>query len=266
EHSCPADDPVQQFQGKDEHSCPADDPVQQFQGKDEHSCPASWEGTIIAVNKPPGPSSFNIVHQIRLATKVKKVGHAGTLDPFAQGVLIIGIGRAATRRLGDFMRQEKEYIASVTLGIVTDTDDPTGKILEQNPFDPFSEEQIQSVISRFIGEIDQLPPMYSAVKVKGMRLYEAARRGIEIERKLRRVRIEQIELLNLTSDGFEMRVVCSHGTYIRSLAYDIGRELGPGAHVNRLVRTRIGEFTLDQATNLDQLANPAQVMRIGSSR
>ena len=225
-----------------------------------------WEGTIIAVNKPPGPSSFNVVHRIRLATNIRKVGHAGTLDPFAQGVLIIGVGREATRRLGDYMRQEKEYIASVTLGIVTDTDDPTGKIVERNSFDPFNEEQIQDVISQFIGEIDQLPPMYSAVKVNGVRMYEAARRGIELERKPRRIQIKQIELLNLTSDGFEMRVVCSHGTYIRSLAYDIGRELGPGGHVNRLVRTRIGEFTLDQAINLDQFADPALAMRFVSSQ
>ncbi len=219
------------------------------------------DGLIVSINKPPGITSFDAVSRIRRATGVRRVGHAGTLDPFAEGVLVVGIGRAATRRLGEFVQQEKEYLAQVVLGVVTDTYDPTGQVLEQNPFEHPGEERIGEVMGRFVGWIEQIPPPFSAVKVGGMKLYKAARRGIRLEGKPRKVNIKLCELTGLTPDGFEMRVVCSRGTYIRSMAYDIGRELGCGAHLGRLVRTRIGGFTLDQAERLDVFVSRLQAVR-----
>ncbi|MDP8237711.1 MAG: tRNA pseudouridine(55) synthase TruB [Candidatus Hatepunaea meridiana] len=207
---------------------------------------------LIAVNKPIGLTSFDVVRQIRKATGVRKVGHAGTLDPFAEGVLLIGIGRDSTRRLGEFLKGDKEYLASVVLGIVTDTYDPTGKVVEKNQFKMPDKERICSVLDQFKGDILQIPPLFSAIKVNGVRMYKIARKGIEIERKPRKVTIKEIELIHLTEDGFKMRVCCSHGTYIRSLAYDIGRVLGVGAHLGQLTRTRVGDYTLDQAVNLDK--------------
>ena len=205
---------------------------------------AEVNGRIFSINKPPGITSFEVVRRIRKATGIKKIGHAGTLDPFAEGVLVVGIGRSATRQLGDWMREEKEYVATVVLGVVTDTYDPTGKVIERNRFDMPDIERVRGALSQFEGDITQLPPAYSAIKVNGMRMYKAARRGIEVERKPRQVRISRIEILKMLPDGFEMRVVCSHGTYIRSLAYDIGREIGSGAHLSKLVRTRIGNYTI----------------------
>jgi len=196
-------------------------------------------------------TSYDVVRRIKRATGIRKVGHAGTLDPFAEGVLLVGIGRSATRRLGEFLKGDKEYLARVVLGVVTDTYDPTGEIIERNNFSLPEEDNIRAVLKRFEGEQLQTPPRYSAIKVNGVRMYRSARRGIDVEPKLRRVTLREIRLTDMTTDGFEMRVTCSHGTYIRSLAYDIGRELGPGAHLGRLIRTRVGEYTLEQAVDLE---------------
>ncbi|NQT35533.1 tRNA pseudouridine(55) synthase TruB [bacterium] len=211
----------------------------------------SLEGTLVPINKPPGMTSYDVVRRIKRATGIRKVGHAGTLDPFAEGVLLVGIGRSATRRLGEFLKGDKEYLARVVLGVVTDTYDPTGEIIERNNFSLPEEDNIRAVLKRFEGEQLQTPPRYSAIKVNGVRMYRSARRGIDVEPKLRRVTLREIRLTDMTTDGFEMRVTCSHGTYIRSLAYDIGRELGPGAHLGRLIRTRVGEYTLEQAVDLE---------------
>lgn len=210
------------------------------------------EGSIVPIIKPPGITSFEVVRRIRKVTGIKKVGHAGTLDPFAEGVLVVGIGRSATRQLANWMRQEKEYIGRITMGVVTDTYDPTGKVVERNPFEMPDTRQIQQVLSGFTGDIKQVPPIYSALKVKGMRMYKAARKGIAVERESRTVRISQIELMQMMPDGFEIRAVCSHGTYIRSLAHDIGKALGPGAHLSRLIRTRIGNYTIDCSEELEK--------------
>jgi len=215
----------------------------------------SWEGCIIPVNKPPGITSFDVVRRIRRATGVKKVGHAGTLDPFAEGVLLVGIGRIATRRLGRFLMGDKEYLAQVVLGIVTDTYDPTGRIEERNEYTLPEKETISSILHRMEGDMMQLPPPFSALKVDGVRMYKRARKGVEVVREPRRVTLKELELIRMNQDGFEMRVVCSHGTYIRSLAYDIGREIGCGAHLGRLIRTRVGEYKLDQAVDLDVFDN-----------
>jgi len=208
------------------------------------------EGTLIPLYKPVGLTSFNVVSRVRRASGIKKVGHAGTLDPFAEGVLIIGIGRSATRRLDEFQLMEKEYIGRVVLGITTDTYDSTGKVVEKKDFEMPSESQILQSLSKFTGEIFQLPPMYSALKVKGVRMYRAARKGIELERKPRKVNIKSIDLLQINSDGFEMKVICSKGTYIRALAYDVGIDLGMGAHLGNLKRTRIGSYGLDKTKDL----------------
>ena len=215
----------------------------------------SLYGKIVPINKPPGISSFGVVSRIRKAAGIKKVGHAGTLDPFAEGLLLVGIGRSATRLLGEFLNSDKEYFARVVLGIVTDTYDPTGQITMRNSFELPGEDTISAVLSEFEGEILQIPPAFSAVKVNGMRMYKAARKGIILSPEPRKVTIRDIRLLGLTPDGFEMQVTCSHGTYIRSLANDLGSKLGPGAHLSRLIRTRVGDYTLEQAYELDEFVD-----------
>lgn len=210
-----------------------------------------------------------MVRLIKKATDVSKVGHGGTLDPFAEGVLLIGIGRSATKRLGEFLNCDKEYLAEVVIGIVTDTYDSTGRVLKNNAdfnSNPENrgeklEERIRETLRLFEGEISQLPPLFSAIKVDGVRSYKAARRGIELKLKARQVIIKHIEFTRLTETGFEMRVACSHGTYIRSLAYDIGNELGMGAHLGRLIRTRVGSYTLDQAVDLENFIHKTPPLR-----
>lgn len=192
-----------------------------------------------------------MVKQIRRAAGGLKTGHAGTLDPFAEGLLIVGIGRAATRRLGDYMKLEKEYFAAVAWGAATDTGDPTGKIVAEAYEATPGEGQIIEALRRFQGVVEQTPPAYSAVKVGGVRLYKAARRGERVEAKPRPVEIRELELVNRDDQGFEFRVVCSHGTYVRTLAEDLAQALGGYAHLKRLIRTRIGEFHLEDAESLE---------------
>jgi len=213
-----------------------------------------FDGKVISLNKPVGITSFDAVSRIRRITGIRKVGHAGTLDPFAEGLLLVGIGRSATKRLPEFLMLDKEYLGRVVLGVVTDSLDLTGKIVETNSFVMPKESEIKTVLKQFLGEIEQLPPMFSAVKVNGRRLYSSARQGIEVERKKRKVNIKLLELTKITPDGFEMRIVCSKGTYIRTLADDIGRKLGMGAHLGSLIRTRIGNFCLEEATTINEFA------------
>jgi len=219
-----------------------------------------WDGRIIAVAKPAGISSFKVVSRIRHACKIKRVGHAGTLDPFAEGVLVIGIGRTATRQLGDLMRGDKEYLAEVVLGVTTDSGDLTGNIIARSDLPMPTTEAISSTLDNFRGEIEQIPPMYSALKIGGERLYKLARKGEIVERKARPAFIHELELVRVNEDGFVIRVVCGHGTYIRTLAEDIGNSLGLGAHLRSLVRTRVGEFKLEGAWDLGKLT---EVMSAG---
>ncbi len=216
---------------------------------------AAFEGAIIGLYKPVGVTSFAVVQQVRHITGIRKVGHAGTLDPFADGVLIVGIGSSATKLLGQYQAEEKEYEARVVLGIVTDTYDNTGKVIEDNPFSRPDECTIAAVLRDFEGDIEQIPPMYSAVKQNGVRLYKSARRGIEVEREPRRIFIRKIELLKLRPDGFDIRIICSKGTYIRTLAYDIGRKLGPGAYLSKLTRTRVGRFQIGEVKTVEEFGN-----------
>lgn len=207
---------------------------------------------LIVLDKPRGITSRQAVDEVKRLFGVRKAGHAGTLDPDATGVLIICLGRRATRLFDRLVEGSKEYIGTMILGVETDTQDASGRVIRRCEVNA-TEEEIREVFSKFVGEIEQVPPMFSALRVKGKRLYELARRGEVVERKPRRVRIYELEVLKVDPPRVEFRVVCSKGTYIRTLAADIGRELGCGAHLAELRRTRVGPFTIGIAVPLDAL-------------
>ncbi len=215
---------------------------------------------IIIVNKPRGITSFDIVRYIRKLANVKKVGHGGTLDPIAEGVLPIFLGKA-TKKVKYFLEGDKGYFGEMTLGIVTDTLDSEGKIKEKKSLSEMgmiSVAKIIEVFNMFKGNILQVPPMFSAKRHEGQRLYKLARLGKTVERKPREVNIFKIELLDyLTEDPPRVRfgVFCSKGTYIRSLIQDIGEKLGCGAHLNQLIRTYSHPFVLSQALSLETIKN-----------
>jgi tRNA pseudouridine55 synthase len=206
---------------------------------------------IIAINKPIGPTSFDIVAKVRKITNTKKVGHAGTLDPLASGVLVVAVGREDTKKISSIVEKEKEYVAEVTLGEESSTDDNEGEKLLINGSVPELGD-IKAVLLHFIGEIYQVPPIFSAMKINGKRAYKLAREGKEVEMKSRKVEIKEIELLEYTYPILKIRVVTGPGVYIRSLARDIGRELGTGAYMSGLIRTRVGEFTIDKAKTIEE--------------
>ena len=199
---------------------------------------------ILPVCKPKLKTSFSLVSALRKLTKITTIGHAGTLDPFADGVMIMLIGKKYTRQSNLFLHQDKEYIATAHLGITTDTYDIEGKITEQNPLIP-TLAQIEDTLLKFQGTILQTPPMFSAKKVGGKKLYELARKGQTIERKPVPVTIH-ITLIEYVYPHLTLKVQCSKGTYLRSLAYDVGLELGCGAHLSSLTRTRSGNITLKE--------------------
>ncbi len=207
---------------------------------------------IVNILKPSGMTSHDVVSFVRRCTNIKKVGHTGTLDPQAVGVLPICIGKAT--KVAEFLTtQNKQYRAEIKLGITTDTQDSTGEILTREEVD-FSVDKIRQVIYSFQGDINQVPPMYSAIKVKGKKLYELARKGIEIKREPRRVKIHEIKILDidLNEHTILIDVKCSKGTYIRTLCYDIGKALGCGAHMSFLLRTKSGIFTLEKAVTVEK--------------
>jgi len=205
------------------------------------------EAGVFLVDKPPGPSSFRMVQLVRRALAIKKVGHAGTLDPFASGLLILCAGRPATRLISLFMDGSKQYEALLRLGVETDTQDPEGAVIERREVGLLDSRQVRACLAGFVGEQLQTPPAYSALKHKGRPLYFYARRGIVVEKEARPVTIHALELLELGPDTLRVRVDCSKGTYVRVLAADIGRRLGCGAHLGELRRTRSGPFTVDSA-------------------
>ena len=196
---------------------------------------------IIPVWKPVDWTSFDVVKNIRGQIKPTKVGHAGTLDPFAEGVLMLCTGEF-TKKVEYFMDKEKEYIADIQLGIETDTLDPTGNIVKTAKIPDLSKEQIIMVLKIFIGNIKQEPPMFSALKVNGQPLYKSARKGINIPRKKRVVSIHYIELIDFSKDIIRIKDICGRGTYVRSLAKDIAVKLNTVGHLVALKRTRIGEY------------------------
>ena len=203
---------------------------------------------IINIYKEAGFTSHDVVAKLRGIVKQKKIGHTGTLDPDATGVLPVCLGNAT--KLCDMLTDKsKEYEACMLLGVTTDTQDMSGKVLENKQVSCTQEEAREAVLS-FIGEYDQIPPMYSAIKVNGKKLYELARNGIEIERKPRRVEISHIEILECSLPEIHFRVSCSKGTYIRALCADIGDKLGCGAAMKSLIRTRVGTFVIEEAWKL----------------
>jgi len=211
---------------------------------------------VINLDKPKGMTSQEAVTAVKRAFHLKKAGHAGTLDPIATGVLLICLNEAT--KIARFLTDlDKEYIARIRLGVKTDTLDSEGKVIERTEGFSFSEEEIIPLIKRFEGEIEQIPPMYSAIKVGGEPLYKLARKGITVERKKRRVHIYRIDLLNLDTgvpDPFlDISVRCSKGTYIRTLCSDIGDALGVGGHVIELRRIATGRFRVDDSITLDRL-------------
>ncbi|MBQ5566249.1 MAG: tRNA pseudouridine(55) synthase TruB [Oscillospiraceae bacterium] len=207
---------------------------------------------IIIINKPAGWTSMDVCAKLRGIFHEKRVGHAGTLDPMATGVLPVFVGQA-TKAVSFAESGEKEYLARLRLGLTTDTQDTTGTVLSELPV-TVTEEDLRAVLPRFTGEIAQIPPMYSAVKVQGRKLYELARKGAEVERKPRAVTIFSLELLGQTGKNeYALRVRCSKGTYIRTLCHDIGAVLGCGGAMSALERTMAAGFTLSEAVTLEQV-------------
>lgn len=209
---------------------------------------------ILPVSKPTSKTSFHLVGVLRRLTGIRTIGHAGTLDPFAEGVMLLLVGRAFTKLSNQFLNQDKEYEATLHLGITTDTYDTEGKVIQESPLRPTLSE-IEQVLSGFQGRLMQTPPMFSAKKIDGKKLYELARKGITVERAPVPVTLS-IELLSYSYPNLRLRVACSKGTYIRSLAYDIGLALGCGAHLSRLIRTRSGSVTLGECCDGSRLMEP----------
>lgn len=214
---------------------------------------------IINVYKPKGITSHDVVYRLRRILNIKKIGHTGTLDPAAEGVLPMCIGRA-TKTADMLTAADKEYLAEVTLGSATDTQDAEGNVISSVNMEEFhiTASDIENAAAEFAGDIMQIPPMYSAVKVGGKKLYELARQGVEIERKARRVHIDNIAVSDFLPSAdnvhvFSMRVACSKGTYIRTLCHDLGEKLGCCAHMSGLVRTKSGRFTAQEAYTLDKI-------------
>lgn len=216
------------------------------------------EGEVLYLNKPLHWTSFQLVSKIRkeichkLQIKKLKVGHAGTLDPLATGVMIICTGKK-TKEIEKYQFKEKEYIATIKLGATTPSFDLETEVDAIYPINHLSKEKIMEVVLKFVGSIEQTPPEYSAVKVNGKRAYELARAGEEVKLKSKILQIDQIEIIELDLPILKIRVVCSKGTYIRALARDIGQALNSGAHLIALERTRIGDITLNDCLNIDSL-------------
>jgi len=206
---------------------------------------------IINIYKEKGFTSHDVVAKLRGMLRQKKIGHTGTLDPDATGVLPVCLG-SATKLCDMLTDKEKEYIAKVQLGVTTDTQDMTGTVLRESTVE-VTEEDVKNVLQSFIGAYDQIPPMYSALKVNGKKLYELAREGKEIERKARPVIIHYIEILDMQLPQITIKVGCSKGTYIRTLCHDVGEKLGCGAAMAALERTKSGQFSLDRAITLAEL-------------
>ena len=208
---------------------------------------------VINIYKPAGITSFDVVRKVKKVCGIKKVGHTGTLDPLATGVLPVCVGKA-TKIVDYIMNDFKIYNAVLKLGEVTDTYDKEGKILSSSPV-KVSEEEIKKAVFSFEGEINQVPPMYSALKVNGKKLYELARQGIEIERKERQITIYKIDIVSIESPFVSIKVKCSKGTYIRSLCYDIGNYLSCGAYMWSLERESTGSFKKENSIMLDELSS-----------
>jgi tRNA pseudouridine55 synthase len=209
------------------------------------------EGRVLLINKPIEWTSFDAVRKIRNTIRIKKVGHAGTLDPLATGLLIICTGKF-TKKINEYMAKEKEYTGTFTLGAITPTYDLESQPIDFKPTEGITPEMIRDATNRFTGPILQVPPAHSAIKLEGKRVYELARQGKEVKLEPRPVTITEFEITGIEMPVVSFRVVCSTGTYIRSLANDFGNALGCGAYLSSLCRTRIGEHKLEQAMSIEE--------------
>ncbi len=208
---------------------------------------------VVVIDKAAGLTSFDVVARGRQALGERRIGHAGTLDPAAVGVLPLLVGEA-TKMMPYLVDQEKEYVATIRLGITTDTHDLEGRVVARAPVPMLDHDRVDRTCRRFVGRIRQTPPMFSAVHHAGRRLYELARQGVEVAREAREVTVHSIDVLDVREDRVQVRIVCGKGTYIRTLAADLGADLGCGGALERLVRERVGPFTRGQALPSDELA------------
>ena len=209
---------------------------------------------IIIVNKPDGITSHDVVSIVRRKLKMRRVGHAGTLDPLATGVLIILLGKS-TKLFDEFSSFDKAYDATLMLGVTTDTADIQGKILDKVSCAQITKEKVEEAFQRFVGDIEQMPPMVSAVKINGKRLYKLARKGIEVRREPRKVRIHELKLLDFCLPEVKFYVECSKGTYIRKLAEDVGRVLGCGGCISKINKTKIGPFRIEESVDIEKITD-----------
>jgi len=217
---------------------------------------------ILLIDKPSGWTSSDVVAKLRGILHERRIGHAGTLDPMATGLLVVFVGRA-TRAVEFAEAHSKRYLASMRLGLVTDTQDISGRVLEEHEV-TVGESELLSALDAFRGELEQIPPMYSAIKVNGKKLYEIARKGGEVERKSRKIFISELELLGRDAEDYQIAVSCSKGTYIRTLCHDIGMSLGCGACMSALRRVRSGEFTIDASHSIEDVQRAACEGRVES--
>ena len=210
------------------------------------------DGRVLLINKPLHWTSFDVVRKLRSTLQIKKIGHAGTLDPLATGLLIVCTGKF-TKKINEYMAQEKEYTGTIILGAVTPTYDLESEPEQQKDISSINESMLHDATKKFVGDIEQLPPIFSAIKKDGVALYELARRGEEVELKPRKIIIQSFDITQIDLPAVHFKVVCSTGTYIRSLANDFGAELGCGGYLGGLCRTRIGEFKVDDAATIEEI-------------
>ena len=209
------------------------------------------EGKVLLIDKPLHWTSFDVVRKMRSILQIKKIGHAGTLDPLATGLLIVCTGKF-TKKINEYMAQEKEYTGDITLGAVTPTYDLESEPVQLKDYSFLTNEMILAATAPFIGTIEQFPPIFSAIKKDGVALYELARRGVDVQPETREITIHQFEIINISLPVVAFKVVCSTGTYIRSLANDFGAALGCGGYLSSLRRTRIGAFEASAAMTVEQ--------------
>lgn len=218
------------------------------------------EGQVLLINKPLEWTSFDVVRKIRNQMRIKKVGHAGTLDPLATGLLILCTGKF-TKRINEFMAQEKEYTGTITLGATTPTYDLESEPQDFKSLEGIDLERVKAAAEKFTGLIAQVPPAHSAIKVNGKRVYELARKGQEVKLEPRNITISEIEITRFELPEIDFRVVCSTGTYIRSLANDLGAALGCGGYLSALCRTRIGAFKLQDSLTMEEASARIEEMK-----
>ncbi len=210
------------------------------------------EGRILLIDKPYRWTSFDVVNKLRYVLKIKKIGHAGTLDPLATGLLIVCVGKM-TKRIDEFMGLEKEYTGTMVIGQTTPSHDLETEVSAPQDISAITHDMIVEASRNFVGEISQLPPMHSAIRVGGKRAYAFARKGNEVELKPRTVEVREFEITDVRPPEVDFRIVCSKGTYIRSIARDMGTTLGVGAYLAALRRTRIGTFSIDDALTIEKV-------------